>query len=313
MSMLMHRCMFLPLSRIMYMKLFINLKKTYTFFSSIADIGLRNMCDPFRVKYHFDIPSIPDNEKLWAAELVLYRDGEQPEQRPSMHRVQVHDIIRPVSKSSDSILRLLDVKVLQGTSTSSYETFDVLPAVRRWLQEPSQNFGLFVELVSSLNREGPQSVRLKRSIDEDQYQWSQYEPLLVLYSRDPNAESKTVSSRTKRSTRKHRRKGRKDNCRRHTLYVDFNDVGWDDWIIAPPGYNAYFCHGDCPFPLPDHLNATNHAIVQTLVNSANPAAVPRACCVPSELSSISMLYKDQNDNVVLHTYRDMVVEGCGCR
>lgn len=271
------------------------------------------MCDPFRMKYHFDIPIVPDNEKLWAAELVLYREGEHPEQRPSMHRVQVHDIVRPASKSSDSILRLLDVKVFQGASTGSYETFDVLPAARRWLQEPSQNFGLFVELVSSLNREGPQSVRLKRSVDEDQYQWSQYEPLLVLYSRDPNAESKTVSSRTKRSTRKHRRKGRKDNCRRHTLYVDFNDVGWDDWIIAPPGYNAYFCHGDCPFPLPDHLNATNHAIVQTLVNSANPAAVPRACCVPSELSSISMLYKDQNDNVVLHTYRDMVVEGCGCR
>lgn len=287
--------------------------KNLSFLFFFADIGLKNMCDPFRVKYHFDIPSIPDNEKLWAAELVLYREGEQPEQRPSMHRVQVHDIIRPASKSSDSILRLLDVKVFQGASSGSYETFDILPAVRRWLQEPSQNFGLFVELVSSLNREGPQSVRLKRSVDEDQYQWSQYEPLLVLYSRDPNAESKTVSSRTKRSTRKHRRKGRKDNCRRHTLYVDFNDVGWDDWIIAPPGYNAYFCHGDCPFPLPDHLNATNHAIVQTLVNSANPASVPRACCVPSELSSISMLYKDQNDNVVLHTYRDMVVEGCGCR
>lgn len=274
---------------------------------------MKNSCDPFRVKYQFDLSGFPENEKLWAAELVLYREGERQELQPSVHRVQVHDIVRPASKMSDSILRQLDVRIMQGSSSGSWETFDVLPAVRRWLQDPSQNFGLFLQLASSLNRAEPQSVRLKRNVDEDQFQWSQHEPMLIIYSRDPNAKSASVLSRTKRSTRKHRRKGRRDNCRRHTLYVDFNDVGWDDWIIAPPGYNAYFCHGDCPFPLPDHLNATNHAIVQTLVNSANPAAVPRACCVPSELSSISMLYKDQNDNVVLSTYRDMVVEGCGCR
>ena len=48
------------------------------------------------------------------------------------------------------------------------------------------------------------------------------------------------------------------------LYVDFSDVGWNDWIVAPPGYHAFYCHGECPFPLADHLNSTNHAIVQTL-------------------------------------------------
>ncbi|KAK7463912.1 hypothetical protein BaRGS_00038078 [Batillaria attramentaria] len=90
-------------------------------------------------------------------------------------------------------------------------------------------------------------------------------------------------------------------------------LGGNDWIVAPDGYNAYYCQGDCNFPLAHHLNSTNHAIVQTLVNSVDPSAVPKACCVPTELSAISMLYLDEWDKVVLKNYQDMVVEACGCR
>ncbi|KFD45996.1 hypothetical protein M513_13128, partial [Trichuris suis] len=115
--------------------------------------------------------------------------------------------------------------------------------------------------------------------------------------------------------RRHRHKTyrRRQLCQRHQLYVDFESVGWNDWIVAPPGYDAYYCQGDCPFPLNDHMNATNHAIVQTLVHSVNPGAAPKSCCVPTELSPISMLYLDEYDKVVLKTYQDMVVESCGCR
>lgn len=56
----------------------------------------------------------------------------------------------------------------------------------------------------------------------------------------------------------------------HSMSVDDQEVRWNDWIIAPPGYDAYYCQCECNFPLPEHLNTTNHAIVQTLVNSMNP-------------------------------------------
>ncbi len=39
----------------------------------------------------------------------------------------------------------------------------------------------------------------------------------------------------------------------------------------------------------------------------------RSCCVPTELSPISMLYLDEYEKVVLKNYENMVVEGCGCR
>lgn len=41
-----------------------------------------------------------------------------------------------------------------------------------------------------------------------------------------------------------------------------------DWIIAPEGYAAYYCEGECAFPLNSYMNATNHAIVQTLVGAS---------------------------------------------
>ena len=97
------------------------------------------------------------------------------------------------------------------------------------------------------------------------------------------------------------------------MYVDFAEVEWDDWIIAPPGYHAYVCAGTCPMMLADHLNATNHAQVQSLLHSVSSRLVPAPCCVPTALSSISMLYVDESDKVVLRNYRDMVVEACGCR
>lgn len=40
-----------------------------------------------------------------------------------------------------------------------------------------------------------------------------------------------------------------------------------DWIIAPEGYAAFYCEGECSFPLNSYMNATNHAIVQTLVST----------------------------------------------
>nr|CAD7411464.1 unnamed protein product [Timema cristinae] len=89
------------------------------------------------------------------------------------------------------------------------------------------------------------------------------------------------------------------SCQIQTLYVSFKDLEWQDWIIAPEGYHAFYCSGECNFPLNAHMNATNHAIVQTLVHLMNPQTVPKPCCAPTKLSSISVLYFVDDNNVVL--------------
>ncbi|XP_062933649.1 growth/differentiation factor 7 [Cynocephalus volans] len=108
------------------------------------------------------------------------------------------------------------------------------------------------------------------------------------------------------------RRGR-SRCSRKPLHVDFKELGWDDWVIAPLDYEAYHCEGVCDFPLRSHLEPTNHAIIQTLLNSMAPDAAPASCCVPARLSPISILYIDAANNVVYKQYEDMVVEACGCR
>uniref|UniRef100_A0A6G1SK47 Bone morphogenetic protein 7 n=1 Tax=Aceria tosichella TaxID=561515 RepID=A0A6G1SK47_9ACAR len=100
-------------------------------------------------------------------------------------------------------------------------------------------------------------------------------------------------------------------CNKYSFFVSFTDLKWNDWIIAPDGYEAWSCSGKCPFPLHPNLNSTNHAIVQMLAHLMNPQ-VPEPCCAPTKLQPISVLYYDDFSNVVLKKYRNMIVQACGC-
>ncbi|XP_077097384.1 bone morphogenetic protein 10 [Siphateles boraxobius] len=111
-----------------------------------------------------------------------------------------------------------------------------------------------------------------------------------------------------------RRNAKGNQCKKSSLYVDFKDIGWDSWILAPTGYEAFECTGICTYPLTKHVTPTKHAIVQTLVSLKSPQKVSRACCVPTELEPISLLYLD-DAGVVTYQYKfeGMVVAKCGCR
>ncbi|XP_067847700.1 bone morphogenetic protein 4 isoform X1 [Heptranchias perlo] len=266
-----------------------------------------------QLRFVFNISVVPENEVLSSAELRLYREQIDSilNWSEGFHRINVYEIMRAPSEKGDLITRLLDTRLVHHNRTQ-WESFDVSPAVLRWTMQKQPNHGLAVEVIhlnETKSRQGTH-VRISRSLHQRHSDWSQLRPLLVTFSHDGKGHA--LTRRMKRSSKGQRRKKNKSHCRRHSLYVDFSDVGWNDWIVAPPGYQAFYCHGDCPFPLADHLNSTNHAIVQTLVNSVN-SNIPKACCVPTELSPISMLYLDEYDKVVLKNYQEMVVEGCGCR
>ncbi len=80
-----------------------------------------------------------------------------------------------------------------------------------------------------------------------------------------------------------------------------------------PGYNAYHCTGICSFPLGQSQRPTNHATVQSIVHEMNLVdSVAQPCCVPNRLLSLSLLYYDDSENVVLKHYSEMVADSCGC-
>ncbi|KAG8449205.1 hypothetical protein GDO86_016030 [Hymenochirus boettgeri] len=265
-------------------------------------------------RFMFNLSSIPENEVISSAELRLYREqiNHGPAWEEGFHRINIYEVMKPLKENGHTITRLLDTRLIHHNVTQ-WESFDVSPAVMRWTREKQKNHGLAIEVIHLNQTKTYQGkhVRISRSLlPQGDTDWSQIRPLLITFSHDGRGH--TLIRRSKRSPKQQRPRKKNKHCRRHSLYVDFSDVGWNDWIVAPPGYQAFYCHGDCPFPLADHLNSTNHAVVQTLVNSVN-SSIPKACCVPTELSAISMLYLDENDKVVLKNYQEMVVEGCGCR
>ncbi|XP_036306317.1 embryonic growth/differentiation factor 1 [Pipistrellus kuhlii] len=107
------------------------------------------------------------------------------------------------------------------------------------------------------------------------------------------------------------------SCRARRLYVSFREVGWHHWVIAPRGFLANYCQGQCSLPAtlpgPGGPPALNHAVLRALMHSAAPGPAGLPCCVPARLSPISVLFFDNSDNVVLRHYEDMVVDECGCR
>uniref|UniRef100_A0A3P8ZKW5 TGF-beta family profile domain-containing protein n=1 Tax=Esox lucius TaxID=8010 RepID=A0A3P8ZKW5_ESOLU len=130
---------------------------------------------------------------------------------------------------------------------------------------------------------------------------------LVIFSDDGRG------STTNRSINQAPSYPRSSSCQRVPLFVDFDEIGWAGWIISPRGYNAYNCKGSCPFPLGESLRATNHATVQSIMHALKLSDdVDTPCCVPDELQSISLLYFDDEENVVLKQYDDMVAVSCGC-
>lgn len=103
-------------------------------------------------------------------------------------------------------------------------------------------------------------------------------------------------------------------CCRKDYYVDFRDIGWNDWIFKPEGYQINYCMGECPVHLAGTpgIAASFHTTVFNLVKANNIRTAGRSCCVPTQRRALSLLYFDPNSNLIKTDIPDMVVDACGC-
>ncbi|XP_007935403.1 growth/differentiation factor 3 [Orycteropus afer afer] len=185
--------------------------------------------------------------------------------------------------------------------------FNLLHVAKNWNNNSQKNLSLFLEILVK----GHRDTKVNFQVEEDvcaQLRCHLHASLLVVTL---NTEKCHPSSRKKRSATPDPKASCKNLCHRHQLFVSFQDLGWHKWIIAPKGFMANYCHGECPFSLTTSLNSSNYAFMQALMSTADPE-VPQAVCIPTKLSPISILYYDNDDNVILRHYEDMVVDECGC-
>ncbi|XP_030566552.1 inhibin beta chain isoform X2 [Drosophila novamexicana] len=101
-------------------------------------------------------------------------------------------------------------------------------------------------------------------------------------------------------------------CCKESFYVSFKALGWDDWIIAPRGYFANYCRGECtgPFRTPDTFQTFHAHFIEEyrkmgLLNGMRP------CCAPIKFSSMSLIYYG-DDGIIKRDLPKMVVDECGC-
>ncbi|XP_067285431.1 growth/differentiation factor 2 [Pseudorasbora parva] len=262
--------------------------------------------------------SIPNHEEITSVQLRLFTLWERS-------KTTCADLFTSINvygveyKQDTNILHLLDGRdVTEARNT--WEAFDVTSAVRIWHDSGCGAGELQVEI-----EHGGKSLDISLGLDDNS------SAVVIVFSDDLGNrkgesmnevnemllhEKERIFLENHAPVDKHPRKKRKaenNYCRRTSLRVNFKDIGWHKWIVAPPEYDAYECKGVCHFPLTDDVSPSKHAIIQTLVNLRNPKKANMACCVPTKLDPIAVMYQEKGVITVRHLYEEMKVAKCGCR
>ncbi|VVD04327.1 protein 60A [Leptidea sinapis] len=274
----------------------------------------------------FEVTGAPgDASSLITAELRLHQSASHTAEPTDLYTVVAHRVLSVDNLGGMQMEKVAAVNTSAGSE--GWLELNVTLALASWLGAPADNRGFFVTLHPHSQPERhvkPEEIGLEETRGPNS---EGKQPFLVAFFKN-GPKLDTAGGRRKREARRWRSHGYSENylrnpltdtshwttrsCEIQTLYVSFKDLEWQDWIIAPEGYGAFYCSGECNFPLNAHKNATNHAIVQTLVHLLNPTQVPKPSCAPIKLSPISVLYYTDDSNVILRKYKNMVVKSCGC-
>ena len=136
-------------------------------------------------------------------------------------------------------------------------------------------------------------------------------PFLVIHTRVSNQD---VPKRKRSITGK---KFGTETCAKRPFYVDFRELGWDNWILFPNGYNADYCAGQCDdIPASSSLNNHHSTILHSLMSTFNVTKRVQAremgfCCSPTSHAPLSIIYLD-GSGIVVANIPNMKVEECGC-
>nr|CAI5845333.1 unnamed protein product [Callosobruchus analis] len=221
------------------------------------------------------------------ATLFVFLKGTDRRPLPDVN-VEVFKVQHPGGETP-SFMRVASRKMTQPLGKGSWAEMELTETVSEWFKNPRDNYGFLVNA----------TVNGKKIAVTD-------------VTADKGKKVPFVEISTTESKRRIRRqiafdcdeKMDQSYCCRYPLMVDFEVIGFD-FIIAPKRYNAHMCHGECPF-LAMQKHVHTHLTQMTMSNSMPP------CCTPRKMSGITMLYFDNQLNVVYGALPGMVVDRCGC-
>ncbi|KAM4871176.1 growth/differentiation factor 9 [Urocitellus parryii] len=104
-----------------------------------------------------------------------------------------------------------------------------------------------------------------------------------------------------------------NECELHDFRISFNQLKWDNWIVAPHRYNLRYCKGECPRAVGHRYGSPVHTTVQNIIYEKLDSSVPRPSCVPAKYSPLSVLTIEPDGSIAYKEYEDMIATKCTCR
>lgn len=103
-------------------------------------------------------------------------------------------------------------------------------------------------------------------------------------------------------------------CHRAALNISFQELGWDRWIVHPPSFIFYYCHGSCGMPtsdLPLPVPGVPPSPVQPLF--LVPGAKPCCAALPGSMKSLRV--RTTSDGGYSFKYEmvpNLITQHCAC-
>lgn len=208
---------------------------------------------------------------------------------------EVTEIIGSSQPTIDYIWGKHDVENISDASKPQWVVSKTLTYLPEWFNNPNDTHRIEISCPTCMDgTKPPISISKKRK------------PFLVFKIND------TKSDRNKRSTSCSG--SNLNGCCKQPLFISFSEIGWDDWIIQPSGYMANYCRGSCLNEI-DRSRYYYSTVVREYITKQKDKAEKlnlTLCCTPSKMSSISLIYREQDNVILRKNLPDMVVEECDC-
>ncbi|KAJ3618255.1 hypothetical protein MTP99_006275 [Tenebrio molitor] len=240
---------------------------------------------------------------------TLWLKADIRRRRPSQCRSTEIFVFKVISRLPESVTfdsQAFDqatsdpVSLTLHESRSGWQKVDLTEAVKQWLSESGkEKLRLLVDCSCCSNWH----VHLFNT--EAEKKSNPNRPFLVVRT-DPS---------TARRVRRRALDCSEDSgnqCCKQRFYVSFKQLGWDDWVIAPQGYHANYCRGDCGLHRTPDTYVTYHTHVIEEVRKTHHLSGMQPCCAPLKFSSMSLIYYGPDMTIIKRDLPKMVVDECGC-
>ncbi|XP_022912819.1 bone morphogenetic protein 2-like [Onthophagus taurus] len=275
----------------------------------------------------FDLFPLNEGDEVLDAELHIYRFSELNETNSQQQTKQTDEIMRLYQlinlnnsninenmTENPDIHKLLNV-IYVSSSYSGWQIFKVQNVIQNWLKsEP--NLGFLLTCTDS--SDVPLQLNIARKSNQ------KFQPILVIYVKKKFSRNHAkISHLNKRLNRNRIFQNSLDfktinrlplttsGCNKQIWYISFQEMGWNNFILAPDGFMAFQCRGSCISTISSSPTTTNHGLLKHLFHSF--VYVKKPCCVPDTYKSLVIMFLDRFQNVIIKNYDDMIVDSCACR